>query len=140
MATNDCAGSAVVGDIMTPAPATLHATCSLRAAVRLLAGRAVEYLPFVLGRRLVGILADRDVNAAVARRCNLDMDIAGLMAPNPKTVSPATPLLEAAQLLVSNRIHCLPVVDHRQAVVGIVTPTDLLRAFIRVCTGEPRAA
>ena len=64
-----------------------------------------------------------------------DVMTAGLMTRNPTTVTPATPLLEAMRVLVRDGVHCLPVVDARHAVVGIVTDTDLLRAFIELCTG-----
>jgi len=64
------------------------------------------------------------------------MELAGIMTPNPKTVKPETPIVEAARLLATNRIHCLPVLDERRALVGIVPPSDIMRAFIGVCTSD----
>jgi len=42
---------------------------------------------------------------------------------------PTMPVIEAIDLVVSHRIHCLPLVDEAGAVQGIVTTTDLLRGF-----------
>jgi len=54
-------------------------------------------------------------------------NIAGLMAQPVITVPPHTPLVEAARLLVSKRIGCLPVVDDGGLLVGIMTESDFLR-------------
>jgi CBS domain-containing protein len=43
------------------------------------------------------------------------------------TASAAAPLAEAAQLMLTHRIGCLPVVDSERHVIGIVTTADLLR-------------
>jgi acetoin utilization protein AcuB len=46
------------------------------------------------------------------------------------TTTPDTPLAEAAMLMVSNKIGGLPVVDTDQRVVGIITESDIFRAFV----------
>jgi acetoin utilization protein AcuB len=50
---------------------------------------------------------------------------------DPATVSPDTRIEHAARLMLDRRFGSLPVVD-AIALVGIVTSTDLLRAFVRV--------
>ena len=47
------------------------------------------------------------------------------------TVGPDRPAREAARLMVEHQIGALPVADGG-CLVGIVTETDLLRAFIRM--------
>jgi acetoin utilization protein AcuB len=44
------------------------------------------------------------------------------------TVTPQTPVAQAAQLLAGRKIGCLPVLEAGQ-LVGIVTETDMLQAF-----------
>ena len=125
----------VVRDVMTPAPETLHATHSVRAAIRIFAAKHFEHLPVVSGQRLIGILSNLDVHAFVAKRPGaLDIELAAMMTQNPIVVFPDTPLRDAAQLLIERPIHCLPVVDQARVLVGIVTPTDVLRALVRLCT------
>ena len=57
-----------------------------------------------------------------------------MMTQNPIVVFADTPLLDAARLLIERQIHCLPVVDQARVLVGIVTPTDLLRVLVQVCS------
>ena len=51
------------------------------------------------------------------------------MSLNPKTPSPDTPLVKAAQLMLENNISTLPVMDDDK-LVGIITESDILRAFV----------
>ena len=44
------------------------------------------------------------------------------------TVHPDTPLSLAAELLITNKIGCLPVVEN-QKLVGILTEADFVKAF-----------
>lgn len=67
-------------------------------------------------QRLAGRLAGpRDGGVALARRT-----AAEVMTPNPVTVTPDTPLLEALRLLLEHRIKRLPVVDAEGRLVGLV--------------------
>jgi CBS domain-containing protein len=50
---------------------------------------------------------------------------------NPLTVSPSSSSLEAIELMRSNRVGCLPVVENNQ-LVGIVTSYDFLEASARL--------
>src|ERR1051326_5090179 len=135
MATAGSVDTLVVRDVMTPAPETLHATHSVRAAIRIFAAKHFEHLPVVSGQRLIGILSNLDIPAFPAkRRGALDIELAAMMTKNPIIVFPDTPLLDAAQLLIDRPIHCLPVVDQARILVGIVTPTDVLRTLVRLCT------
>jgi CBS domain-containing protein len=45
------------------------------------------------------------------------------------TVSPATPIHEAASLMVEHRVSNLPVIDAEGRLVGIVSRADLIRAL-----------
>jgi CBS domain-containing protein len=51
------------------------------------------------------------------------------MTPDPFTVKRETPLSVAVARIVSKRINCLPVLDDEGKVCGIVTSTDLLKAY-----------
>ena len=46
------------------------------------------------------------------------------------TATPTMTIAQAAGLLLQNHIGGLPVVDEQQQVVGVITETDLLRAFV----------
>jgi CBS domain-containing protein len=53
------------------------------------------------------------------------------------TVTPDTPILVAAKLMLENHISGLPVVDASAHVVGIISETDLLREDGKSADGSP---
>jgi CBS domain-containing protein len=63
------------------------------------------------------------------------MNAADVMTRAPMSVSPQTPIVEAARLMLQHRISGLPVTDGKGAVVGLITEGDLLR---RAETGTER--
>jgi acetoin utilization protein AcuB len=128
-----------VGDVMTPAPAVLHVTHSLRAAQRIFGDKGFQHLPVVQGGRLVGILSDRDVSSFLnGRPQGADLEVALAMTRNPVSVSPTTAVEDAADLLIRHSIHSLPVVEDGGQLVGIVTASDLLRVLIGLIAEKQR--
>jgi len=111
-------------------------------AFELLLTNDIRHLPVVSQtHELVGIITDRDLNEAV-----IPADPSGsnrsmyhtvknikaekIMTPNPITVGTDTSIQEAAQLMLDRRIDCLPVMDPAGHLAGILTSTDILRAFV----------
>ena len=54
------------------------------------------------------------------------MKVKDVMTPEPITVTPETPLKEAAAMLAQHRISGLPVVDSEKHVVGVISEGDIL--------------
>ena len=86
--------------------------------------------------RLIGLVTHRGVLRMMSKgRCgNVDENpttVREVMIENPLTVSPFTSSLEAIEIMRSNRIGCLPVVEGDQ-LVGIVTSFDFLEASARL--------
>ena len=63
------------------------------------------------------------------------MKAADVMTREPMSVTPQTPIVDAARLMLQHRISGLPVTDANGGVVGVVTEGDLLR---RAETGTER--
>lgn len=78
---------------------------------------------------VVGLLSHRALLRRLAHRQMSDgiepVAVRSIMKPNPVTVSPSTPTLDAVKLMRSNRVGCLPVIENGQ-LVGIVTAQDFL--------------
>lgn len=53
-----------------------------------------------------------------------------VMTPNPVYISPAATIRDLAELLDSNEISGVPVVDVQERVIGVVSKTDLLGRWI----------
>jgi CBS domain-containing protein len=136
-----------VSDIMTSRPATIRHDQTLRQALELMDQIGCHHLP-VISRdgHMVGILSDRDCRkalnqATLARDTWADNDIAkhihvrAVMTPAPIITEPDAKAEEAARLMLGNHISCLPVM-RSETLVGIVTKSDILLAFMKVATGK----
>jgi acetoin utilization protein AcuB len=102
----------------------------------------VRHLPIVAADgKLLGLLSDRDLRQAGASTLPplrhyeaplllMTMLVKDIMRTDVTTVGSETTLADAGQLLLEHKIGCLPVLHHDRTLVGIVTVTDLLRAYI----------
>jgi acetoin utilization protein AcuB len=102
----------------------------------------VRHLPIVAADgKLLGLLSDRDLRQAGASTLPslsryeaplrlMTMVVKDIMRTAVTAVGGETTLADAGQLLLEHKIGCLPVLHHDRTLVGIVTVTDLLRAYI----------
>ena len=123
----------LVGYRMTKEPITVEADeLLIRASHKMQAG-GFHRLPVVRDGRLVGIITERDLRE---HHGHLEQTkINGVMTEDPITVNPQTILEEAAQIMLERQIGGLPVV-HEGRLVGIITATDVMRAFLDVMGGS----
>lgn len=119
----------LIGRLMTSQPTTVSSHDSLRAAASLMERGDYRRVPVVDEGQLVGIVSDRDVRAHSGY---LDTTrVTAAMTSDPKTVTSKMSVEDAARLMIEHKIGGLPVVDNG-ALVGIITATDILKAFLRV--------
>jgi CBS domain-containing protein len=85
------------------------------------------------GGHLAGLISHRTLLRLLARGQHEDGQVAvkEIMKADPVTVTPATPTLEAIELMRTRRVGCLPVVENG-VLVGIVTATDFLNASAKL--------
>ena len=85
--------------------------------------------------RLVGVVTHRGLLHLMSNGNrsteNAPLTVRQIMVANPLTVCPSTSSLDAIEIMRSNRIGCLPVVEGNQ-LVGIVTSYDFLEASARL--------
>lgn len=141
-----------VRDVMTKDPVTIGPDEPIGTALERMRLGRFRHLPVVEGDRLVGIITDRDLRLATNSPLVLrekwysdfileSIKVKSCMTSNPVTVTPDTPLLDAALILRERRFGSLPVVEDGK-LVGILTETDLLETLIRLLRegGNPSAA
>lgn len=132
----------VVKDWMRKSLITVEADEGISAAWRKLKENKIRHLPVMEKGKLVGIVTDRDLRQALPSPVTslsiyeihylLDrVKVREVMTRYLITVGPETPIEEVAHLLVSHRVGGLPVVDGEK-LVGIITETDVLQAFVEV--------
>ena len=91
--------------------------------------RAVGTLVVVNGNdQPVGIVTDRDlvVRVMAKGRNPVEALVADVMTPSPKTVLEQTPIKTALSIMRAGRFRRLPIVDHDNKLVGLVTLDDIL--------------
>lgn len=132
----------LVQDRMTRDPVAVSPDHTLADALRLTREHRVRHLPVVAGGALAGILSDRDVRLAMPSPLGeADADraafpgrtpVAEVMTRDVITVGPRETVEDAARLLHRHRIGALPVVDAEGRLLGILSETDVLRAFVEL--------
>jgi len=116
-----------VSDIMTKRVITLKPYHSLSDSVTLIAKHSFRHFAVVDGYRLVGVVSDRDILRVLARAKDWqNTTVSQFMMRDLVTVQPNTLISVAVREMLSKKINCLPVVDDRGDLQGIVTSTDLL--------------
>src|SRR5690242_14010438 len=121
-----------VADMMTVRPVTIKQHETLRHALDAMAPLGCHHLP-VLSREghIVGIITDNDCRRALRRpegyvgdwdedAAALRLFVRGVMTPAPIIVEPDMAADEAARLMLTNHVSCLPVM-RSETLVGIIT-------------------
>lgn len=139
-----------VRDRMSSPVTTVTPNTPYQEALRLMRERKFRRLPVVdADQKLVGIVSERDLlHASPSPATSLSvwemnyllskLKVEQLMTSKVVVVSPDTPLEEAARLMVEHTIGGLPVVDAQRRVVGLITETDIFKAFVEMLgTGQP---
>ena len=131
-----------VDQVMTREPATVAPNDSIRVAIDRMRDHNCRRLPVLEKEMLVGIVTDRDLRRAtnsplVLRERWYDefmldhIPVRACMTEKPITVTPQSPMVDAARIMRDRKIGGLPVVDGER-LVGIVTETDMLNYLIKV--------
>jgi acetoin utilization protein AcuB len=131
-----------VTELMTPSPITIGPNTPVLEARQLMIQKRIRHLLVAEAGKLLGIVTDRDirlnlpspatslsvweVNYLLAR-----MTVESAMTTSVVVISPRHDAKEAASLMLDHKIGALPVVDGGR-LVGIITETDLLRAFVKL--------
>ena len=118
---------------------------TLGKAIELCSQKGIRHLPVLdENKRLAGIVTDRDLRFFLSPRLgtlsennsdreSLHRRIHQMMIRQVVSATENTRLAEAAELMLTNRVGCLPVVDGGRRVIGIITTTDLLRHVAESC-------
>jgi CBS domain-containing protein len=94
----------------------------------------------VEGRRVVGIATDRDVALAVALgKASPDAPVSTIMTREVKSVWDDQGLFNATQAFMGYRVRRLPIVNHDNELVGIVTVDDVFALLAQELSNVSKA-
>jgi len=130
-----------VSELMTAPPITAAPGMPVLEARQLMIDKRIRHLLVTDGPKLLGIVTDRDIRlnlpspATSLSVWEIDyllarMTVESVMTRTIVTVDPRRDARVAAQLMLYHKIGALPVVDGA-TLIGIITETDLLRAFVK---------
>ena len=136
----------LVRDKMTSAVVALTADVPFQEALKLMKQRSIRRIPIVAKNgTLIGIVSERDLlHAAPSPATSLNiwemnyllskLKLGDLMTKSMVTVTPQTHLQEAAALMLKHKVGGLPVLNEDRTIAGIITETDIFRAFVEFLT------
>lgn len=130
-----------VRDVMSTELVTLTEDERLDVAETMMHLAEIRHLPVVRGEQLIGLVSHRDLLRAQAALISGAPEkhgdalrqpiLAGdIMTTGIEVVTPSTEVLEAARLIQSRKLGCLPVVDSGRQLVGIITEADFVALVI----------
>jgi acetoin utilization protein AcuB len=138
----------IVKDYMTRHPVMVEPATSIVEAQRIMAETNVRHLPVIeSGKRLVGLitrermrippteLASLNVWEITRFLSNLTVGDVMVKRKDVITINPDVTLEEAAQMMVDNKIGCLPVLEEG-IVVGIITEVDMMVQLVDLLGGR----
>jgi CBS domain-containing protein len=118
-----------VGDLISPAVATIHATATLQEAVEAMAADRLGLLVVMNASGMVGVLSERDVIAALADGADLEQErVRDHASDRVVTVEADLSVAEAARSMADAEIRHLAVARDGD-VIGVVSVRDLLVAL-----------
>ncbi len=131
-----------VSDWMTKRVCTVSPDDSISDAARLAKEKGIKHLPVVKAGKLKGIISDRDIKEYVpSKATSLDVyelhyllaktKVRSVMKQRVYTVTPDTPVEEAAMIMFDNNIGCLPVMD-KGGLVGIISDRDIFMVLVDI--------
>ena len=112
-----------VADVMTNMPIVVQVPGNRNDAINIMVRNKLTGLPVVRSSdgQLMGIISRRDVFKNMK-----ETQLSILMKKNPLVIGPDASISDAAKIFFEKRIHRLPVVENKK-LIGIITPTDLIR-------------
>jgi CBS domain-containing protein len=131
-----------INDYMTDEVVTIDLQTSLLEAQRLMGVKRIRVLLIVDQEKLVGLVTRTDMMKADPSRFSqsntqeqaleiLLQPVEKIMTSRLLTVTPEQPLQKAAELMLENKIHSLPVVGTEGELLGVITESDLFRMVIQ---------
>ena len=132
-----------VANCMTKTPITIAPDVGIDEAAKIMDKGHFRRLPVVEHGKLVGFFTNRDLlRASPSAATTLDrfemrtllskIKVADVMQKNVITVTDTTTIEEAALVMAREKIGGMPVLSEVGKVVGIISSTDIFRAFVTV--------
>ncbi len=137
----------LVRERMTSPAVSVTPETPFQDALKLMRDKKFRRLPVVdAAGKVVGIVSERDMlHASPSPATSLSvwevnyllwkLKVSDIMTHNVVTINQELPVEDAANIMVSRKIGGLPVVDDKGVIVGVITETDIFKAFVEILGG-----
>lgn len=134
----------IIKDWMTPDVITIDPEASMMRAAKLMKEKGIRRLPVVDAKgALVGIVSDRDIKeASPSKATTLDVHelyyllseikVKNIMTPSPMTIRDTDTVVKCAAIMHDKKISGLPVLNDKNALVGIMTQNEVYRVLLSI--------
>ncbi len=117
------------GELMTPSPSCCRADVTVDQVAELMKRDDVGLIPVVSDKsqKLVGVITDRDIAVKVVanHRDPMSTIVSEVMTEDPICCRPQESAEALMELMASNQVRRIPIVDDRGVIMGIVAQADL---------------
>lgn len=112
---------------------TINKEASVQEALDLMKKHSIRHLPVVKNNKsaMVGLVTESNLRQFFFLSMVEKIAVQDAMTVNPITTNPDADIELAGSLIYRHKIGCLPVLDNKK-LVGIITVTDILAAFIEM--------
>ncbi len=117
-------------DIMTKDPRVVTPETTVQEAARLMQSEDTGILPVVESegsRRLLGVVTDRDIAIRVVAEGRMQAQVRDAMSSGIKTCNEDDDVKDVMDLMASEQVRRIPIVDEGGTIVGIVSQADIVR-------------
>ena len=114
-------------DVMTPNPKAVTASDNILEVARIMRDQDTGVVPVVEGKRVIGVVTDRDIvvrAVADGKDCS-QITVSQAMTRNIRTVKDDTPVDEILKIMSNEDIRRVPVVNNGGELVGIISIGDV---------------
>lgn len=129
-----------VQNFMSSIPRTIGVEQSLKTAIDMMQENRIRHLPVLQGKKLVGVLTDRDIAVAKSFQGSAELRVEGIMMPMTYSVRPDTPLDIVCSHMAEHKLGSAIVQTSTGEVIGIFTTNDALRALSEIVGGTQKIA
>ena len=123
--------STTIADVMTPAPLTVSADCTVQEARRTMQGQALRHLAVTDANGEISLLSEDDIRRVTAPALSLGSDelrVGDICEPRAHVAESTDPLPRVLAAMAAERIDAVLVMREGE-LTGIFTTTDACRLF-----------
>ena len=103
---------------------------SLKSALEKMTKFEIRHLPVIADEKIAGLISDRDLLRNSSLLTKSTATVKSIMSKQVVMARESTSIKNISQVMLEDRISCLPIVDEHHEMTGILTNSDLLRFIL----------